>query len=221
MFRFNKYLYPTVECIVKMHAELGGEPVPVSSILECMRGGGYSGIRNIYYGLEAAVQDGYVVVEYSKNGRGKRRLYVPTLLGAVDAGIYRAVVEALYNGDSPSPDSFRAFLCSIKHPIFWIAVSRLAGGIASGDRGLVITYSILVKALIGSKVVSMPRGRLALVVGNILNEVYSITTCLLGFGNTCFEGGVMTNGVGVLRRAIGSLALMFTSYYSWQCPHQA
>jgi len=52
---------------------------------------GYSGVRNIYYGLEASIQDGYVVVEYSKDGRGKRRLYVPTLLGAVDAGIYRAV----------------------------------------------------------------------------------------------------------------------------------
>jgi len=137
VFRFNKYLYPTVECVIKRHAELGGEPVPVGSILECMRGEGYSGVRNIYYGLEASIQDGYVVVEYSKDGRGKRRLYVPTLLGAVDAGIYRAVAEALYSGESPSPESVRAFICSMRHPIFWIAVGRLAGSIASGDRGSV------------------------------------------------------------------------------------
>jgi len=215
VFRFNKYLYPTVGCIVKMHAELGGEPVPVSSILECMRGEGYSGVRNIYYGLETAIQDGYVTVEYSKNGRGKRRLYVPTLLGAVDAGIYKAVVEALYSGEPPSLESVRAFLCSIKHPIFWVAVSRLAGGIASGDRGLVITYSILVKALTGVEIVGMPRGRLAVVANNILNEVYNITTSLLRL-----ESHPVFNGVGVFKRALGALAIRFTAYNAEQC-HQA
>jgi len=215
VFRFNRYLYPTVECIVKMHAELGGGPVPVSSILECMRGEGYSGIRNIYYGLEASIQDGYVIVEYSKNGRGKRRLYVPTLLGAVDAGIYRAVVEALYSGESPSPEVVRAFLCSMKHPIFWIAVSRLAGSIASGDRGLVITYSILVKALTGVEVLGMPKARLAVVINNILNEVSDIATRVLGV-----EKYPMFNGVGGLRRALGALAIRFTGYNAGQC-HQA
>jgi len=215
VFRFNRYLYPTVECIVKRHAELNGEPVPISSILECMRGEGYSGVRNIYYGLEASIQDGYVVVEYSKDGRGKRRLYVPTLLGAVDAGIYRAVAEALYSGESPSPDSFRAFLCSIKHPIFWIAVGRLAGSIASGDRGSVITYSILVKALTGVEIVGMPKARLAVVTNNILNEVSDIATRVLKI-----ENHPMFNGVGVFKRALGALAIRFTAYNAEQC-HQA
>ena len=214
MFRFNKYLYPTVECIVKRHAELNGEPVPVGSILECMRGNGYSGVRNIYYGLEAAIQDGYVVVEYSKGGRGKRRLYVPTLLGAVDAGIYRAVSGVLYSGESPSPESVRAFICSMRHPIFWIAVSRLAGSITSGDRGLVTTYSVLVKALIGSEVVGMPKARLAVVTNNILNEVYSIATGVLEI-----ENHPRFSGVGVLRGALGALAIRFTVYNAEQC-HQ-
>jgi hypothetical protein len=212
VFRFNKYLYPTVECIVKMHAELGGEPVPVSSILECMRGEGYSGIRNIYYGLEASIQDGYVVVEYSKDGRGKRRLYVPTLLGAVDAGIYRAFSEALYS-EPPSPETVRAFLCSMRYPIFWIAVGRLAGSIASGDRGSVTTYSILVKALTGVEVTGMPKARLAVVTNNILNEVYSITTSVLKIENH-------PRFNGVLKRALGALTIRFTAYNAEQC-HQA
>jgi len=214
VFRFNRYLYPTVECIIKRHAELDGEPVPVSSILECMRGNGYSGIRNIYYGLEASIQNGYITVEYSKDGRGERRLYVPTLLGAVDAGIYKAVAEALYSGDSPSPESVRAFLCSMRHPIFWIAVSRLAGSIALGDRGLVTTYSVLVKALIGSEVVGMPKARLAVIINKVLNEVYDIATGVLEI-----ENHPRFSGVGVLRRALGALTIRFTAYNAEQC-HQ-
>jgi hypothetical protein len=86
---------------------------------------GYRGIRNIYSGLEAAVQDGYVTVEYSKNGRGKRRLYVPTLLGTVDAGIYKAVAEALYGEGVPSLETVKAIICSMRGVIFWVAVRGL------------------------------------------------------------------------------------------------
>ena len=71
------------------------------------------------------------------------------------------------------------------------------------------------KALIGSRVVGMPKARLAVVTNNILNEVYSIAASLLGVGKY-----PMFNGVGVLRRALGALAIRFTVYNAEQC-HQA
>lgn len=125
VFRYNKYLYPAVECVVDYYYRLGGRPVPVSEVIDCMEEKGYRGIRNIYSGLEAAIQDGYVTVEYSKNGRGKRRLYVPTLLGAVDTGIYKAVVEALYGEGVPSLETVKAIICSMRGVIFWVAVRGL------------------------------------------------------------------------------------------------
>jgi len=125
VFRYNKYLYPAVECVVDYYYRLGGRPVPVSEVIDCMEEKGYRGIRNIYSGLEAAIQDGYVTVEYSKNGRGKRRLYVPTLLGAVDAGIYKAVAEALYGEGVPSLETVKAIICSMRGVIFWVAVRGL------------------------------------------------------------------------------------------------
>jgi len=125
VFRYNKYLYPAVECVVDYYYRLGGRPVPVSEVIDCMEEKGYRGIRNIYSGLEAAIQDGYVTVEYSKNGRGKRRLYVPTLLGAVDTGIYKAVAEALYGEGVPSLETVKAIICSMRGVIFWVAVRGL------------------------------------------------------------------------------------------------
>ena len=71
------------------------------------------------------------------------------------------------------------------------------------------------KTLTGVEVMGMPKARLAVVVNNILNEVYSIAASLLRVGKY-----PMLNGVGVLRRALGALAIRFTVYNAEQC-HQA
>jgi len=79
-YRFNRYLFPFVDCTITLYAE-SGEPVPISDIADCMRDyHGITGVRNVYEGRDAALEDGYIRVVPV----GGRRGYVPTPLGVID-----------------------------------------------------------------------------------------------------------------------------------------
>ncbi len=201
--RFNKYLFPTVECVIIHHGRLRGEPVPVYDLISCMREQGYKGMRNIYAGLNAAIQDGYVTNVNS--GDERRPLYAPTLLGAVDTGIYMAVVNILYRGVTPSPESARIFISTMRSVVFWTAVRRFFYKVAVATvlrrlgviiarnappdlefylrvadeydyhTGDAIDYSIIIKALTGGEVKGLPKYRLA----NIIIDTYRKTSYIV------------------------------------------
>jgi hypothetical protein len=83
-YRFNKYLVPFVDCTITLYAELG-EPVPISDIADCMRDyHGITGVRNVYEGRDAALNNGYVETE----SVGGRTRYVPVGEGVVHTAIY-------------------------------------------------------------------------------------------------------------------------------------
>jgi len=202
--RFNKYLFPTVECVIIHHGRLRGEPVPVYDLISCMREQGYRGMRNIYAGLNAAIQDGYITNVNS--GDERRPLYVPTPLGAVDAGIYMAVVNVLYRGVTPSHESARVFISTMRSVVFWTAVRRFFYNVAVATvlrrlgeiiarnarnvplefylrvadehdyhTGEAIDYSIIIKTLTGGEVKGLPKYRLA----NIIIDTYRKTSYIV------------------------------------------
>jgi len=79
-YRFNRYLFPFVDCTITLYAE-SGEPVPISDIADCMRDyHGITGVRNVYEGRDAALENGYIRAVPV----GGRRGYVPTPLGIID-----------------------------------------------------------------------------------------------------------------------------------------
>jgi len=79
-YRFNRYLFPFVDCTITLYAE-SGEPVPISDIADCMRDyHGITGVRNVYEGRDAALENGYIRAVPV----GGRRGYVPTPLGVID-----------------------------------------------------------------------------------------------------------------------------------------
>jgi hypothetical protein len=83
-YRFNKYVFPFVDSVVWLYYR-SKRPVPISDIVDWMKyRHGISGVRNVYEGRDAALEDGYV--EEVRVGKWVR--YVPTVDGAVDAGIY-------------------------------------------------------------------------------------------------------------------------------------
>ncbi|MFP3240497.1 MAG: hypothetical protein RXQ94_05115 [Caldivirga sp.] len=208
--RFNKYLYPTVMCVIFRHGWLRGKPVPVYDLVNCMREWGYRGMRNIYAGLNAAVQDGYII---NVNSGNERPLYVPTLLGAVDAGIYMAVVNTLYGGAIPSPETARIFISTMRGVVFWAAVRefffsvavstmlrRLGAIIARNARnvplefylrvadeydfhaGFAIDYSMIIKALTEGEVKGLPKDLLANLIVDTYHNTYYIVYKILSYG---------------------------------------
>jgi len=208
--RFNKYLYPTVMCVIFRHGRLLGKPVPVYDLVNCMREWGYRGMRNIYAGLNAAVQDGYII---NVNSGNERPLYVPTLLGAVDAGIYMAVVNTLYGGATPSPETARIFISTMRGVVFWAAVRefffsvavstvlrRLGAIIARNARnvplefylrvadehdfhsGNAIDYSMIIKALTEGEVKGLPKDLLANLIVDTYHNTYYIVYKILSYG---------------------------------------
>jgi len=206
--RFNKYLYPTVECVIFRHGELLGKPVPVYDLVNCMRKWGYRGMRNIYAGLNAAVQDGYII---NVNSGNERPLYVPTLLGAVDAGIYRAVVNTLYGGATPSPETARIFISTMRGVVFWAAVREFFFSVAASTvlkrlgaiiarttppdlefylrldseydyrSGSAIDYSMIIKALTEGEVKGLPKDLLANLIVDTYHNTYYIVYEILSY----------------------------------------
>jgi hypothetical protein len=95
-YRFNRYLFPFVDCTITLYAE-SGEPVSISDIADCMRDyHGIKGVRNVYEGRDAALEDGYV----EEVRVGKRVRYVPVGEGVVHTAIYLALRDTA--GDVPS-----------------------------------------------------------------------------------------------------------------------
>jgi len=123
-FRFNKYMFPFIDCVIRIYADSGG-PIPISSIIECMKEHhGIRGVRNIYEGRDAAVDNGYIIEVHVKGNRGytsKRYYYVPTLIGTIDAGIYQALLNS---GIESSPETVHTFLRLMRFIVYWDAVSR-------------------------------------------------------------------------------------------------
>jgi hypothetical protein len=95
-YRFNRYLFPFVDCTITLYAE-SGEPVPINDITDCVKEKyGIRGVRNVYEGRDAALGNGYVEAA----SVGGRTRYVPTTEGVVHTAIYLALRDIV--GDVPS-----------------------------------------------------------------------------------------------------------------------
>ena len=87
-YRFNTYLFPTVDCTIKNYVEKR-RPVKYVELLKCLEGvHGIRGKRSLDSGLDAGVEDGYIRAVPV----GGRRGYVPTPLGVVDDALFFNVV---------------------------------------------------------------------------------------------------------------------------------
>ena len=120
-YRFNKYLFPFVDCTITLYAELG-EPVPISDIADCMRDNhGITGVRNVYEGRDAALEDGYIRAVPV----GGRRGYVPTAEGIVHTAIYLALRDIV--GDVP-PHALPFLIECVRTSLITILIPRLTPG---------------------------------------------------------------------------------------------
>jgi hypothetical protein len=101
-YRFNRYLFPFVECAITLYTESGG-PVPISDIADCMRDNhGITGVRNVYEGRDAALENGYVIDLHI----GRRKGYEPTMEGVVNAGLYFGLLSVLEKNELPNVNIF-------------------------------------------------------------------------------------------------------------------
>jgi hypothetical protein len=115
-YRFNKYLFPFVDCAITLYAE-SGEPVPISDIADCMREKyGIKGVRNVYEGRDAALDNGYV----RDTPVGGRTRYVPTMEGVVNAGIYMGLQVRF--GNLLNNVSMNTLFCLMRFMRFMTAV---------------------------------------------------------------------------------------------------
>jgi hypothetical protein len=79
-YRFNTYLFPTVDCVITVYTK-NGRPARYVELLGCLEEEhGIRGKRSLDSGLDAGVEDGYIRVVPV----GGRRGYVPTPLGVID-----------------------------------------------------------------------------------------------------------------------------------------
>jgi hypothetical protein len=101
-YRFNKYLFPFVDCTITLYA-ISGEPVPISDIADCMREKyGIKGVRNVYEGRDAALENGYVIDVHI----GRRKGYEPTMEGVVNADLYFGLLSVLEKNELPNVNIF-------------------------------------------------------------------------------------------------------------------
>jgi len=115
-YKFNKYLFPFVDCAITLYAE-SGEPVPISDIADCMRDvHGIKGVRNVYEGRDAALNNGYVI----GTPVGGRTRYAPTMEGVVNVAIYMGLRDRF--GDFPSNVSMDTLFCLMRFMRFMIAL---------------------------------------------------------------------------------------------------
>jgi hypothetical protein len=95
-YRFNTYLFPTVDCVVEVYAK-NGRPARYVELLRCLEEEhGIRGKRSLDSGLDAGVEDGYIEAVPV----GGRRGYIPTAEGVVHTAIYIALRDVM--DDVPS-----------------------------------------------------------------------------------------------------------------------
>jgi len=120
-FRFNKYMFPFIDCVIRIYADSGG-PIPIKSIIECMKERhGIRGVRNIYEGRDAAVDNGYITEVHVTP---KRYYYVPTLIGTIDTGIYQALAKTLSSSVKSSPETMYTFIRFMRFMVFWDSLRK-------------------------------------------------------------------------------------------------
>jgi len=120
-YRFNRYLFPFVDCTITLYAE-SGEPVPISDIADCMREKyGIKGVRNIYEGKDAALDNGYVKTK----SVGGRTRYVPVGEGVVHTAIYLALGDVI---NSVPPHALPFLIECARASLVTVLVPRLTPG---------------------------------------------------------------------------------------------
>jgi hypothetical protein len=117
-YRFNRYLFPFVDCTIILYAE-SGEPVPISDIADCMRDvHGIKGVRNVYEGRDAALDNGYVKTK----SVGGRTRYVPVGEGVVHTAIYLALGDVI---NSVPPHALPFLIECVRSSLITILIPRL------------------------------------------------------------------------------------------------
>ncbi len=120
-YRFNRYLFPFVDCTITLYAE-SGEPVPISDIADCMREKyGIKGVRNVYEGRDAALGNGYVETA----SVGSRTRYVPVGEGVVHTAIYLALGDVI---NSVPPHALPFLIECARSSLITILIPRLTPG---------------------------------------------------------------------------------------------
>jgi Mor family transcriptional regulator len=120
-YRFNRYLFPFVDCTITLYAE-SGEPVPISDIADCMREKyGIKGVRNIYEGRDAALDNSYVKTK----SVGGRTRYVPVGEGVVHTAIYLALGDVI---NSVPPHALPFLIECVRSTLITILIPRLTPG---------------------------------------------------------------------------------------------
>jgi hypothetical protein len=120
-YRFNTYLFPTVDCVIEVYAK-NGRPARYVELLGCLEEEhGIRGKRSLDSGLDAGVEDGYIRVVPV----GGRRGYVSTAEGIVHTAIYLALRDIV--GDVP-PHALPFLIECVRSSLITILIPRLTPG---------------------------------------------------------------------------------------------
>jgi hypothetical protein len=120
-YRFNTYLFPTVDCVITVYAE-NGRPARYVELLKCLEEvHGIHGKRSLDSGLDAGIKDGYIEAV----PMGGRRGYIPTPEGVVHTAIYIALRDVI--DDVPS-HAFPFLIECVRASLVTVLVPRLTLG---------------------------------------------------------------------------------------------
>jgi hypothetical protein len=120
-YRFNTYLFPTVDCVIEVYAK-NGRPAKYVELLRCLEEEhAIRGKRSLDSGLDAGIKDGYIETVPV----GRRTRYVPTAEGVVHTAIYLALRDAI--GDVP-PHALPFLIECARASLVTVLVPRLTPG---------------------------------------------------------------------------------------------
>jgi len=132
-YRFNTYLFPTVDCVIEVYAK-NGRPAKYVELLRCLEEEhGIRGKRSLDGGLDAGIKNDYIKAV----PMGGRSGYEPTTNGVVDTALYLALKEKLNDAiDNLSPDLLAHLLECLRISLVTILIPKIIQSIPDYIRAI-------------------------------------------------------------------------------------
>ncbi|MDT7970669.1 MAG: hypothetical protein RQ842_08870, partial [Vulcanisaeta sp.] len=128
-YKFNTYLFPTVDCVITVYAK-NGRPAKYVELLRCIEEvHGIRGKRSLDSGLDAGIKDGYIETVPV----GRRTRYVPTAEGVVHTALYLALRDTA--GDVP-PHAFPYLIECLRTSLVTILIPKIIQSIPDYIRAI-------------------------------------------------------------------------------------
>ncbi len=121
-YRFNTYLFPTVDCVITVYTK-NGRPARYVELLGCLEEEhGIRGKRSLDSGLDAGVEDGYIRVVPV----GGRRGYVPTPLGVIDNALVNHHLDVIMSLTKYGREALPELLTALRNYMLIDLIQRVS-----------------------------------------------------------------------------------------------